>query len=379
MKETMRNSLIGLFVIGSVLVLGALMVMFGEGPGWLRSSEWELNITGPREIRGISDGSPVYLNGVEIGRVLRLEFKNQQHPGIGVNIIAGIRLEYSVPRGAVAKIYGATLGLGTGQVHIVAPDVTDRETVPTDGTGAIIGEMASVIGEIITEDMISSVHRMVDNIGTVAREATPVMENVADLIAPRTVAQVDRGSAAANVATVFERIDDLVANLNKVLGDKNVQDDVRGVARDLKVAAEGIKEMIVLWQDESKRISNNVNEGIDTLEGRFVVAIDRLIVVAENLDRSTKDLAVILDGVSKGEGTAGLLVRDDRLYEAMVLSLERFADAMASINRITGKIERDGYITVGQVTPVGTFTKEFPIPLGQAHADDKRRSTRSTP
>ena len=33
--------------------------------------------------------------------------------------------------------FGAALGLGTGQVHIVAPDVTDEETVPVDGTGTI--------------------------------------------------------------------------------------------------------------------------------------------------------------------------------------------------------------------------------------------------
>ncbi len=379
MKETARNSLIGMFVIGSVLVLGALMVMFGEAPSWLRSSEWELNITGPREIRGLGDGSTVHLNGVEIGRVLRLEFKNQQHPGLGVNVIAGIQRKYSVPRGAVAKIYGATLGLGTGQIHIVAPDVTDQQTVPEDGTGTITGEMASVIGEIITEDMISSAQRMVDNIGTFAREATPVAENLAGIIEPRTVDQVDRGDAVANVATVFERIDDMIANLNIVLGDKTVQEDVRGVARDLKVAAEDIKKTITLGQDESRRISDNVNEGIDVLEGRLVTAIDRFIVVAENLDQSTKELAVILNDVSKGKGTAGLLVRDDRLYEAGVLSLERLADVLGSLNRITGKIERDGYITVGQVTPVGTFTKDFPIPPQQAHADDKPEATRARP
>ncbi len=371
MKDTTRNSLIGMFVICSVFVLGALMVMFGEGPGWLRSSEWELNVTGPREIRGISDGSPVYLNGVEIGRVLRLEFKNQQHPGLGVNVIAGVRREYTVPRGAVAKIYGATLGVGTGQIHIVAPDVIDRETVPTDGTGTITGEMASVIGEIITEEMVSGAQRMVDNIGTFARDASPVAQHIATLIEPRTVDQVDRGNAVANIATVFERIDNMISNLNIVLGDENVQDDVKGVARDLKVAAEGIKEMIVLWQEESQRISTNVNEGIDKLEGRLVTAIDRFIVVAENLDQSTKELAAILGDVSKGKGTAGLLVRDDRLYEAGVLALERLADVLGSLNRITGKIERDGYITVGQVTPVGTFTRDFPIPLGQVHADDK--------
>lgn len=371
MKDTTRNSLIGLFVLASLVVLGGLMVMFGEAPSWLRSSEWELNITGPRKIRGVGDGSPVHLNGVEIGRVLRLEFKNKAHPGIGVNVVAGIRNEHTVPRGAIANIYGATLGIGTGQIHIVAPELVDQVMVPTDGTGTITGEMASVIGEIITEEMVSSVHRMVDNIGTVAREATPVMENAAKLIEQRPVSQVDQGQATANVATVFERIDNLVANLNAVLGDEKVREEVKGVARDLKVAAEEVRETITLWQDESRRISNNVNEGIDTLEGRLVTAIDRFIVVAENLDQSTKDLSRILAAVNEGEGTAGALVRDERLYEAGVLALQRLADALASINRITGKIERDGYITIGQATSVGTFTKDFPMPPPQAHADDK--------
>ena len=75
----------------------------------------------------------------------------------------------------------------------------------------------------------------------------------------------------------------------------------------------------------------------------------------------------LLGGVQDGQGTMGLFARDARLYEAAVLTLERFSELMASLRRITGKIEEDGYITIGQTTPVGTFTKKFPV--GQRASD----------
>ena len=65
MAETTRNFLVGLFVASSLVVLGSLMVVFGEAPSWLGGSEWTLRITGVEQLSGISDGSPVNLNGIE--------------------------------------------------------------------------------------------------------------------------------------------------------------------------------------------------------------------------------------------------------------------------------------------------------------------------
>ena len=76
MNETSRNFWVGLFVVLSLGALGVLMVWFGEAPSWLGSGEWTLRIEGVKELRGIGDGSPVTLNGVEIGRVNRLEFED---------------------------------------------------------------------------------------------------------------------------------------------------------------------------------------------------------------------------------------------------------------------------------------------------------------
>jgi len=372
MKEPMRNALIGLFVVGAFCVFGGLMVMFGEAPSWLFANDWELVITGPQEIRGVGDGTPVYLNGLEIGRVDRLEFRDPEQPGFGVNVIANIKNAYAVPAGAVAKMYGATLGFGAGQIHIVVAPSRDLQLLRKDNA-YIRGEMSSLFGEIITDELTQSVQRAVDNIGAFAGEGVPVARNLADLLERRSIADVRGRSEMSNISTVVERLDRFIANLNVVLGDVNMQEDVKAIASSLKEAAEEAKELVELWKRETKGVAKNLNRGIDRTDDNLNEALSKLVGVVENLDTSTKELTGILEGISSGKGTAGLLVRDDRLYEAGVLALRRLADTIASIHRITGKIEQDGYITIAQETAVGTFTKDFPVgPKEQVEASDRK-------
>lgn len=365
MKEASRNALVGLFVLGSLASLAALMVMFGEKPSWLGGQQWELKITDLREIRGINEGTPVLLNGVEIGRVARLEFKDVDRPGKGVVVICSIKERYSVPKRSRAKLFGATLGLGGGSIHIVVEPTADMEALPKDAA-IIEGEPASLFNEIITKEFTDSIERTVDHIGNLAAAATPVAENLDRLLKQRTIAEVSQPGAAqagvvSNLSTLVERLDVLVADVDSVLGDEHVQADVKAAVRDLKDATEHIKHTAETWNRESVRLSTNLNDGIDRTEANLDRSFDKLSSVLQNLDDSTKRLSVVMEGVAKGEGTLGLLARDPRLYEEGVLALQRLADLIESIRRITGKVERDGYFTVGQTTAVGTFTKDFPV------------------
>ena len=86
------------------------------------------------------------MNGVEIGRVTSLEFKDASRPDRGVVIVTGIKNTYYVPTNALARVYGATLGFGSGHIDIVV--VPDASSEPLDRDVALIqGEMRSVIGE----------------------------------------------------------------------------------------------------------------------------------------------------------------------------------------------------------------------------------------
>jgi len=362
MKDGTRNLLVGVFVLAAIIVLGVLSVWFGETPSWIRRAEWTLRITGVQGLSGINEASPVNMNGVQIGRVESLEFKDPKRPDLGVLIVTRIKDEFSVPRGAHARVYGATLGIGTGHVEIVVAPGVSGEPLHRD-TSLIPGEMRSVIGELISKDLIRSVEHMVAHIGKLAEAATPVADNLALLLEERTVAEVSGPDAEVqpNLSTVIERIDDLVAYLNIVLGDEDVQGDVKAAVHDLKSATESLRETFAIWQRESLKVSENLNAGIDRTEEQLEESFVRLQGVLDNLDNASTSLARVLGDVEQGKGTAGLLVHDARLYEAAVLSFERLAEAVGSLQRILGKIEEDGYINVGKVTPVGTITKKFPV------------------
>jgi ABC-type transporter Mla subunit MlaD len=365
MTETTRNLWVGLFVVIALGALAVLMVWFGETPSWLGRNEWTLRITGVAELRGIGEGSPVTLNGVEIGRVKGLDFEDRGRPDQGVVVITRIKNSYSVPRGATARIYGATLGIGTGHVAIVVEPGIRPDPLPRENA-SIPGEMKSIFGELITADMLSSLERTVHHIGDLTREWTPVGTSLNQLLEQRGVEAVEQPGAASkgitpNLSTVMERLDRLVANLNVVLGDEEVQVDVKAAAADLKDTTEELKEMVALWKAESQKFADNLNQGVDRTEEQLDHSFEKLNEVLEHLNDSASSFAQVANAMAEGEGTAGLLVRDERLYEAAVLALERFSEAMASLQRILGKIEEDGYVTVGKA-PSGVLKEDYEIP-----------------
>lgn len=366
MEDTSRNLLVGLFVVASLAVLGLLMVWFGETPVWLGRAEWTLRIVGVSDLSGIEEGSPVTLSGVQIGRVKVIEFEDSQRPDHGVRIVTRIKRDFSVPNTASAKVYGAMLGLGMGHVAIVVGPGLKVTPLPTDGTAMIRGEMHSIVRELIRQDLVDSVERTIRHIGDLAASARPVADNLAKLIEQRTVADTMRPGAAErgftpNLATAIERIDNLLANVNAVLGDESVQGDVKEAVGDLKAATEELRATIALWKTESQRIADNFNAGIDQTEEHLGQSFARLNELLGNLDSAATNVADIMREVAAGRGTAGLLARDERLYEAGVISLERLSELIATLQRIATKIEDDGYFTVGKQTPVGTFTKAFPV------------------
>ena len=365
MKEGTRNALVGLFVLSSLAMLSVLMVWFGETPSWLPSSEWMLRITGVRDLQGVGEGSPVYLNGVSIGRVTSIEFEDEQRPDQGVVVHARIKKKHTVPVGATARLYGATLGIGSGRVEIVVEPGRGITPLPKEGA-EILGEMRSVVGEIITQDTISSINRAIANIGNLTEAWTPVGGNLATLIESRSVADVGQIGAAErgitpNLATAIERIDTLVAHLNAVMGDEDVQGDVKLAVRDLREAAVALRETTEAWKRETQRLAENLNDGVDQTKQNLDGSFRNLNEVLDHLDASASNLAGIMADVAAGKGTAGLLASDKRLYESAVVALDRFGDVMLDLKAITGKIKEDGYIVVGQA-PSGVLRKKFQVP-----------------
>ncbi|MGB0716245.1 MAG: MlaD family protein [Phycisphaerae bacterium] len=373
MKETTRNFLVGIFVILAMGALSVLLVMFGETPTWLRTSDWELQIYGVREMRGVSEGTPVTLNGVEIGRVSGLDFRDRAKPERGIVINCMIKREFSIPSGAEAKVYGATLGMGTGLINIVLNDDMPSTTALPKDNAVLHGQMSSMLNELIPPDAIASFQRTVDEIGNFAAASAPVAQNLEKLLEERPILDVDDGDqdVMANISTAIERIDSFVANLNMVLGDTNVQEDVKGVVVDLKASSSDLRAMITELRKESLHLLENVNGAVDKTETNLDNSFKSLDKFLMEISTAAASIARIVNEAEAGKGTAGLILKDERLYESAVVALARLNESLANIATITGKIRDDGFITVALPGPVG------PIPVKKYETEGGSKEDRA--
>jgi len=369
MSEPSRNFMVGMFVVISLAVLAVLLVWFGEAPSWLGGNEWTLKIVGVRQLRGVEPGSPVRLNGVEIGRVHYIDFADRARPDSGVVIFAGIREEYMVPGEAQARVYGATLGFGTGHIDIVVPSGVPHRPLPKEGYPMIEGEMRETISEIIPKETLENVAEAFVNIGEFAEAATPAAQNLGALLEPRRPADAEPGQEGeiANLSTVVQHFDELVTNMTTLVGDPEVHEDVRAAVREMRGAVTELREGVEAFRTSTERIAHSVESGVGSVTADLDESFVHLNAVLERLDNSASNLARTMQYIAEGRGTLGLLAKDPRLYEAAVLSLERFAAAMASLQVILGNIEREGYIPVGSSS--GLIRKRIPVP-GQSAAPE---------
>lgn len=351
----------------SLLILGALMIMFGEAPSWLGGSEWKLRITGFTELSGITEGTSVTFLGVEIGRVSAIEFVDPEIPGIGVEVVALIKNNYSVPVNARAKIYAATLGLGQGRVDIIAEGEVSQ-MLPKDGTARPIpGTMHSMLRDIVPEDLTDNFAKMVENFANVAEAAEPLIDDLRTVVEARRVADVEasEGSLQPNLSTVIERIDRLATSINEVVDDREMRDGLRGITNNLVEASDNLNEWSQQLKAETERTSATINDTLGRTEEQVSHFLVNANTVLESLDQAAKSLHAILQAVEGGQGTAGLAVRDPRLYEAATLTFERLSEAVKTAQLILNKIEEEGRFTIAQDTALGTFEKDFPTPAAK--------------
>ncbi len=376
MQEARSNLLVGLFMIAGLGVLGMLMVLFGERPSWLGGAEYELKIMFDK-VEGVTEGMPIYLNGVQVGRVGGLQFRDPQRPGLGVDVIGLIKDRYFIPQQAVAEVVPGLLGLGRGQIVILPPSVP-RD--PLDREQAVIeGRMGSAFGDLIPETMLSSIERTAIQIGSLAEETTPLAQDLHQLLELRSVKQVDSPLAeaqgiTANLYTMVQRFDFTLRHVNDVLGDPEIKSavkasvqDFRDTMADARETAASLRRMAAKLETDLDRIAQRLdtgladaNAGIDEIRDLLVPTLDNASKLMDSLNQLAYDLA-------QGKGSAGLFLRDERLYEALVLSVERITDAVDTIRRIAGRMEERGRIDVKLHEAVGPlpYYKTIEIPPEQ--------------
>lgn len=300
-SERKTEILVGIFLLVGMLMLGGIILQFGGLREWFTDS-YRLRVAFPNA-SGIKEGSPVYLGGSKVGKVVRHPQLNESFTGIIVDL--KIKESVDIPADSIFAIGSAGL-MGDALIEIRPASEAATDFIPHDFADIIEGAKSGGLSDLqsTAEQVGKKVDLVLDDLGLALKD---IREAVAKLnkeaLSDATIA--DFKDSMKHLGQTMTRVDE------KVLGDENA-DMLKAALADLKAAAASFKTS-----------SKNVEEGtakigpmLDKLEPA-IVKVDKVVTGAEDTLKSIKSaadsLALTARNLNSGKGILPALMNDPAL------------------------------------------------------------------
>ena len=263
-----RELRVGIFVLAGLFAVVVSLFLMTD-PATLRGRY--IIVTPVADAGGIRKGDPVLMRGVNIGRVSYFEMTVEGD----VDISLEIEGQWRIPVDSRTQLAGAGLFGGRNMVivHGTSPEmVAEGDTISGTGDAGGVIESAAALGET-AEGVLSQILKVLDD-PTVNSVRSSAGELEGLLVQLRSIATLQRDQLAT-----------LTASLNR--------------------AATGLEDAAGAGQDVARLIARTDST---------VVVLHR---TSTTLDRAVGSLEVVLGRMEAGEGTLGLLSKNDSLYVSL--------------------------------------------------------------
>lgn len=255
------------------------------------------------QIEGLAPDNAVQIRGFKVGKVNKIMF----HPDNSGKIIVGFMVSgnaLAVPINSVARISSLDF-LGTKAVSIEL------------GNSVVNAENGDTLLSAVQESLQSEVNKQVQPLKEKAEALIASIDSV--MIVVQTVFNK---SARENLTKSFEsiqraietfertsmRLDTLMADEKQRIGD--ILRNVDFITRNIRNSNEQLTNII-----------DNISVFSDSLVKADIVS------TIEHTDKAMTEFSAIIEKINRGEGTAGMLVKNDSLYK----NLENSAGALNNL------------------------------------------------
>ncbi len=326
MDERVMQFRVGVMVVAVTIIAATLIPLFGEVPG-IGQDTYTVYVDFTRA-PGVTRDTPVRKNGILIGRVTRVELKDD---GVLVTATINRRVDGSpvnLRQNELCQISGSLLG--DKALEFVASGRTDLPNdVLTDGAlvrGTVAADPLEVIGNLEggLAVAIDEVAKTSAEIGRMARRLNDVLDTNDEQVS-RIIAKTEQ---------TIDQISSTVGGAENLLGDPEFREKLRQSVDELPaVLAEAKGAMSQL-----KTTVEGVDRNMKNLEGLTEPLGERGGVLIDNLDRATGKLDQVLgqlvtfsERLNDPETSIGQLLNDTELYG-------KLDETVSNINRITRDI-----------------------------------------
>lgn len=326
MAEQHQTTIVGIFALTGLVILSVLILMFGGGRSLLANT-YDINVQFDRGVVGVQDGQSVTLNGKRIGETKAVEFWNPDDVSEGIKVVVAIDEEYVLPAASRMEVATSIMGFGRPALEIKVGD-TEAEpgTLTKDGKAKIDGTMIEMLDQVLPPEMQKTLIATAEGITALAEAMGPVMSNLETILEPRDVQQVDLKAATANLATLIERFDIALKSFNQLIGDEENANNLKILLANFRRISEqtiefmgSLNVMTTEGTQFARQATGLVRETADSM--------DKMSGLVTRMDRTIQML-------NEGRGTAGLMLKDKRLYEELVLSAKRMTKMLDEFREV---------------------------------------------
>lgn len=368
MKEHTRNVLVGLTVIVALMMLGAMILLFTGLPGMFQRGR-VLRMTFPAT-SDVHTGDPVHLAGIRVGKIIEVDFV-QGDPRKGVQLVARIDHGVRIPgdtqpvifsRGFIGSAYVSLEPGGTRRV-----DPRTRQPLaflPDDWDEPLAGTLKQGMGLLPDE--------LMDELVNGLRNLSKLADNLNELFAPAAAPASGPSRpgatqpAGGSLRESLAQLGRAAAALDQVLSDPNSQANLKTSLANLAIATEkaaDAMDALKSFATEAGKTAGEVRKGM--ADARQTIAdagqaAKKFSSLAENADQRVQELSEkliddaekissLLSSINKaatkiesGEGTAGKLINDPKLYNNLLEATEQLKGLMKEFRGLIEQIKKGG-------------------------------------
>ena len=344
MNEKLRNTVVGLTIIGALVLITWGAFLLGRVPGFGPNAPYDVTLLAPTA-DSLTYGDVVTFNGVTVGTVQSVALTRDMQ---SATIIIGIYRSVHLPDNTVAQIGSKTIG--AAYVSLYLSGKADAKTLPMDGSAKLRANVAS--SSLIPKSVVRDFSSLKSQFGLLSSKLDRVADDLHALLKPvaLTKAQADGSqtneSDMNNISALIQRLNVTVNSINDLVGSGKLRGQVREILANVAVSSDELKSTL-------KQLSSTVGRfnGVLTKAGTTATDIDavaktaqqKIIVLSVKLTDVLENVNSITESIAQGHGTAGRLVKDPRLYNALLQLTRRLKGTVDSLHGLVKQIKAEGF------------------------------------
>lgn len=242
-----------------------------------------------RDVSGVTSASPVFYNGLKVGQVIETRMLDNGSGLIAISFQLNER-NLPLPRDSKVEIYSA--------------DLFSRALRVVLGDSAVLAAPGDTLAGNTQLSLTDAVGQQIDPLKA---KAENILANMDSLLS--SFQQLMNDQAVGDIDSSFSSVRDALETLSNTARRLDQLVMVEGAVLSSTMRnMDKVSGTLAQNSAQIDRIFNNM----DSLSAEL--AHGHLKKVLDELAASTADLHKITDGINRGEGTMGHLMKDDSLY-----------------------------------------------------------------